>query len=238
MPVVFLHSLAGSTSHWSSQLNHARTERRAVAIDLRGHGGSKPPLDGDYSLAAMARDVEAVVDGLSIEQFVLVGHSMGGTVAIEYTGRHDKRVAGLLLVDVAGNPGQFPPEQVSQFLESLESDSYQTFVQDYWKQILVGSTREVRDAVMKGLRNTRKETVVSAFKEALSYNPLPALGRYTGPRLSVITPLNDTPFSLHRVLPDFPFLMITGTSHWLHMDRPDHFNRVLDEFLDQVEMID
>ncbi|NYT01373.1 MAG: alpha/beta hydrolase, partial [Methanosarcinales archaeon] len=167
-----------------------------------------------------------------------VGHSFGGTVAIAYAGSHGHRVAGLLLADVAGDPGGYPAEQLSQFLKLLTSGSYQTVVEDYWSQILKGSNPGVRDAVMRDLRETARETVVGSFKEVFSYHPLQALGRYGGPRLSVITPLNDSPLSLHRAVLDLPFLLITGTSHWLHMDRPDHFNKILDEFLAQVERED
>jgi pimeloyl-ACP methyl ester carboxylesterase len=48
LPVVFVHSFSGSTVHWSEQLAHLRSERRAVALDLRGHGQSDPP-EGDDS---------------------------------------------------------------------------------------------------------------------------------------------------------------------------------------------
>src|ERR1700724_319123 len=83
---VFVHSLAGNSSHWAAQLQHLRPSRRAVALDLRGHGRSEPPKNGDYSIAGMAGDIEAVVDTLKLDRFVLVGHSLGGGVALTYTG--------------------------------------------------------------------------------------------------------------------------------------------------------
>jgi pimeloyl-ACP methyl ester carboxylesterase len=50
----------------------------------------------------------------------------------------------------------------------------------------------------------------------------------------VITPLNDFPFSLHRVDPDVQTVIVAGTGHWLHMEKPDELNRHLDEFLARV----
>src|SRR5688500_10480985 len=88
LPVVLVHSLAGNSTHWSRQLEHLRRTRRGVALDIRGHGRSEPPKDGDYTIAAMAGDVAAVVDALGLERFVLVGHSMGGGVALTYAGAH------------------------------------------------------------------------------------------------------------------------------------------------------
>src|SRR5829696_1882628 len=63
-PVLFLHSLAGNGGQWALQLDHLRRHRRAVALDLRGHGESDPAEDGDYSIAAMAGDVAAAADQL------------------------------------------------------------------------------------------------------------------------------------------------------------------------------
>jgi pimeloyl-ACP methyl ester carboxylesterase len=99
LPVVFVHSLAGNASQWSAQLEHLREERRAVALDLFGHGNSELPKDGDFAIESMARDLEIAVNELGIERFVLVGHSSGGTVAIAYAGMQTEKVAGLLLAD-------------------------------------------------------------------------------------------------------------------------------------------
>src|ERR1700675_1287726 len=70
-PLVLLHSFGGSTAHWSPQLAHLRGGRRAVAFDLRGHGDSEAPRDGDYSIKSMAADLGAVVNGLGLENVVL-----------------------------------------------------------------------------------------------------------------------------------------------------------------------
>src|SRR5207249_2612614 len=88
LPVVFIPSLAGTIRQWSAQLDHVRRTRRGVAIEVRGHGRSAPPKDADYSLDAMARDVDAVIRRLGISRAVVVGHSMGGGVALAYAAAH------------------------------------------------------------------------------------------------------------------------------------------------------
>ena len=114
VPVVFIHSLAGNTQQWSAQLNHIRTTRRAIALDLRGHGQSLPPANGDYAIDSMAQDIQMAIDQLGVERFILVGHSMGGSVAGAYAGAYPERVAGLLLVDPSGDSTQMPVEEVQQ----------------------------------------------------------------------------------------------------------------------------
>jgi len=230
-PVIFLHSLAGNSSHWEAQLKHLRRNRRAIAFDLRGHGCSQPPKDGDYSIESQADDVDEVANGLGIERFVLAGHSFGGTVAIAYAGSHPERVAGLLLADPSGDARMVPGEQMHQFISAMESDSYSRVIEDYYGQLLVGARADVREKILQDLRNTPRETVVGTFKASLEYDPFPALRSYLGPKLSVITHLNDAPFSLHRIDTSLPYMRVTGTGHWLQMDKPVEFNKILDDFL-------
>lgn len=122
LPVVFVHSFAGDHLHWAAQIDHLRAQRRVIAFDLRGHGRSASPASGAQSVDALADDIQAVIDGLQIDRFVLVGHSMGGAASLAYAGRHPLRVAGLMLV---GTPGKTPPEQAAPIIASLESDAYE-----------------------------------------------------------------------------------------------------------------
>ena len=234
VPVVFVHSLAGNTQQWSAQLSHVRTTRRAVALDLRGHGQSLPPAKGDYAIDAMAQDIQMVIEQLGIPRFILVGHSLGGSVAVAYAGAYPQQVAGLLLVDPSGDSTQMPVEEVQHYLGALESDAYSSVVEGYWSQLLTGSAETTAAKIMQDLRDTAKATVVGVFRELFKYNPVPALERYAGPKLSVITALNETPFSLHKLVSDLPHKVITGTGHWLQLDKPAEFNRTMDEFLTAI----
>ena len=234
VPVVFIHSLPGNTKQWSAQLNYIRTTRRAIALDLRGHGQSLPPANGDYAIDSMAQDIQMAIDQLGVERFILVGHSMGGSVAGAYAGAYPERVAGLLLVDPSGDSTQMPVEEVQQYLGALESEAYSSVVEGYWSQILTGSAETTETKVMQDLRDTSKATVVGVFKELFKYNPVPALERYDGPKLSIITSLNETPFSIHNLVSDLPHKVITGTGHWLQLDKPEEFNRIMDDFLTSI----
>jgi pimeloyl-ACP methyl ester carboxylesterase len=232
LPVVFAHSLAGNSSHWKAQLEHLRPNRRAVTFDFRGHGRSEPAKNADYSIAGMAGDIAAVVDTLSLDRFVLVGHSMGGGAALAYAGAHPERVAGLLLVDPIGDAKQIPPVDVKSFLGRFESD-YDHASKEYWTAI-AGPDSAVRSRLLADLRATPRETVVPVLRSVMRFDPDSALARYKGPILSVVTPYNDAAFSLHRLGKGFPHRVVTGTGHWIQLDKPDEFNRLLDEFLKTV----
>jgi pimeloyl-ACP methyl ester carboxylesterase len=234
LPVLFLHSLAGNGGQWALQLDHLRRRRRAVALDFRGHGDSDPAEDGDYSIAGLVADVGAVADELGLRRFVLAGHSLGGSVAIEYAGRHPERVAGLLLVDPNGDQTLVPAKQVDSFLADLREDPLEE-LDSYYRQLVIGGDREAGRWVLEDLRLTHEDAIPGALEGSFRYSPLPSLELYRGPKLSVIGDMNDLPYSLHRLVSDLPTRLMPGTGHWLMMDRPETFNHLLDEFLDEVD---
>jgi pimeloyl-ACP methyl ester carboxylesterase len=233
LAVVLVHSLAGSSAHWFGTLERLRPTRRAVALDLRGHGRSEPPKNGDYSIAGMAGDIEAVVDTLDLRKFILVGHSMGGGVALTYAGDHPDRIAGLLLLDPIGDGTQIPADEGKTFLESLDTN-YASRIQEYWSQI-AGPDSAIRERLLSDLGATPRAAVVRVLHEVMRFDPGPALARYRGPILSVVTPSNDESFSLHRLGNGFPHHIVQGTGHWIQLDKPEEFSRLLDNFLETIK---
>ena len=227
LPVVFVHSYAGSKSHWRAQLAHLRNTRRALALDLRGHGGSAAPAQHAYSSAALAGDIAAVVDALAIDRFVLVGHSLGGAAAIAYAAGHPQRVAGLVLV---GAPGKVPPDQAAKISASLDAD-YDKVMQAYWEQLLSNARPAVREQLLRERASIGRDASLAIVKGLFAEDPVPQLARYRGATLFVVTSHNDQPHDLHRVFPDRPSRLLAGTSHWPHLDAPDAFNAALDAFL-------
>ena len=232
LPIVLAHSLAGNSRHWQSQLDHLRTNRPAVGFDFRGHGQSSRAADGDYSISGMAGDIAAVVDTFGFYRLVLVGHSMGGGAALLYAAAHPERVAGLLLVDPIGDGKQISASEAHDFIAGFESN-YDDASRNYWTQI-AGPDPTVQNRLLADLRATPPEVVIAVLRSVMRFDPDPALARYQGPMLSVVTPYNDQPFSLHRLGKGFPHLIVSGTGHWIQLDRPDELNRRLDEFLDKV----
>lgn len=230
--VVFVHSLAGNIRQWSEQLDELRKTRRAVALDLRGHGGSEPPRNGAYSIESQAADVGAVADALRLERFALVGHSLGAGVALAYAGERPERVTHLLLADPIGDGTATPEEEVRPFLEALESPAYTETIESYWSSI-AGTDGSVLERLLRDLRATPRAAVIGGLHAAMAFDPKPALAAFNGPTLAVITPANDFPYSLHRLGSGLPHRVISGTGHWLQIERPGEFNRILERFLEE-----
>ena len=130
-PVLLLHG-GGQTRHaWRATAEAiARTGHVAYAIDQRGHGDTAWSPAGDYSLEAHRADVEAVVEQLGLDRFLLVGMSMGGAAALAYAGRHADGLAGLVLVDIGPDGRDAGRHRIASFVSGpREMDSVDDFVQ-------------------------------------------------------------------------------------------------------------
>ena len=99
-PVVMVHGYMARRQIWALQAAQLAQSRQLVLVDRRGSGDSDRPA-GDYGLEFQLGDLEAVIEAEGLEEFDLVGHSMGGFIAMAYTARHPDRVRRLALLAAA-----------------------------------------------------------------------------------------------------------------------------------------
>jgi pimeloyl-ACP methyl ester carboxylesterase len=116
LPLVLVHGFTGHRDDFSDVLPALARERRCIAPDLRGHGDSARAADpSGYDFASLVDDLLGLLDALGIEACHLLGHSMGGMVALRFVLAHPQRVASLILM----NTSPEAPEGFSR--ESLEA---------------------------------------------------------------------------------------------------------------------
>ena len=99
--VLFIHGLLGSSLSWAHLVDRLDTRHRVIAPDLFGHGGSAKPR-GDYSLGSHAATLRDLLDHLGVERVTLVGHSLGGGIAMQFCYLFPDRVERLVLVSSGG----------------------------------------------------------------------------------------------------------------------------------------
>ena len=107
LPLILIHGLGGSTAMWQKVADPLSERFRVIAYDLRGLGQSGTP-NPPYSMAMLVGDLHDLVGNLALESFALVGHSLGGAVALAYAAEHPELVRAL--VGVAA-PSSTPLEQ-------------------------------------------------------------------------------------------------------------------------------
>jgi pimeloyl-ACP methyl ester carboxylesterase len=148
--LVFMHYFGGSALEWKSVLNRLSVHYRCVAVDLRGHGDSDAP-DTGYSIDNMADDIADLLEVLHITDFVLVGHSMSGKVALALAARQPSGLRSLILVSPS------PPVP-----EPIPDDERQKLLEGYGK----------RSSAKQMLKNITAVSVSKTIQEQIITNDL------------------------------------------------------------------
>ncbi|MBU6375243.1 MAG: alpha/beta hydrolase [Bdellovibrionales bacterium] len=99
-PLVFCYGLVCSSLHWTYQIDHFKNESQAIWFDYRGHHNSSVPKDlSSLTISNFARDLEVVFNTIGLKKAVLIGHSMGSSVALEFYRQFPDRVKALVLAN-------------------------------------------------------------------------------------------------------------------------------------------
>jgi pimeloyl-ACP methyl ester carboxylesterase len=104
IPMVLIHGSSGSLHIWEGWVRPLSRQARLISVDLPGHGLTGAWPRNEYTVEAYVDFIEALVDTLKLDRFVLVGHSLGGAVAWTFAATRPDRVSQLILVDSAGYP--------------------------------------------------------------------------------------------------------------------------------------
>lgn len=136
--IVLSHGLSLSTPIWHHQITGLASDARLVMYDQRGHGRSAEPTTDDYSLDALARDLDEVIeDTCKEEQVILLGHSMGGMAILRYAELHPlalgRQVKGIILADTTSADvfgGMLPgaARRVSAFVQMAQTASMRALI--------------------------------------------------------------------------------------------------------------
>ena len=117
LPLVCVHGYTSSADAFNGFARHFRDRFHIIALDVRGHGESQWSPDGTYTYRDQANDLAAFVDRLGLGQFILLGTSMGGIIAMTYAMEHGQRLRALVLNDIGPEA-----EQGSQRITGMVRD--------------------------------------------------------------------------------------------------------------------
>jgi pimeloyl-ACP methyl ester carboxylesterase len=240
-PVVLLHGLFGAARNFGTMQRRVAANRRVIALDLRNHGDSPHAPGMDYD--TMAADVVETLEALGALPCALIGHSMGGKVAMRVALTSAAAVTRLLVLDIA--PVVYDPASA-----------------DYAAAMAVlplrpGLTRGEADALLadavpdKGLRAFLLQNlafgapphwriglaeIVAAMPDIGGWPALPAGAAYAGPTLFVAGARSDYIRPEYRdiirvLFPAARFVTVKDAGHWVHADNQAGFLAVLEAFL-------
>jgi len=231
--VVFVHGWTCDSSSWAAQVPVLSKKYRVLTLDLPGHGQSAATKDGKYSMDLFARAVEAVRAEAGTDKIVLVGHSMGAPVIRQYARLFPQHVAALVAVDGPLDMRQFPSEFKPPSLTGPEGlKAREGMIRGMFTP---QTPPDVQQKVLAMMLKAPEATAIGAMGSMMDpslrksdVTPMPALAIWAGTNQQM-PKLEEA----RQTLPKFEQTQVAGTGHFVMMEKPDEFNRLLTEFVDK-----
>ena len=242
-----MHGIGGSSASWQGVITGFAATHHVVAIDLPGHGQSDvpDPVGTDYSVAGLARAVTEALDQLGLERVTLVGHSLGGAVAMTAALTAPDRVERLVLVDSTGLGDEISADLVELLDAPPSEDASRALLQLFFhdpRLVLDAGVTEHHTALTRpgahaALRAIGGQTFTAAGRQAVRDSRLDEI---TQPVLVVWGEHDRVIPAAHAetaraVLADVEVAIIPGTGHAPQVEDPDAFAAVLAQFLARTE---
>jgi pimeloyl-ACP methyl ester carboxylesterase len=243
-PLIILHGLFGISDNWVTFGKRMAEEGFEVFIpDQRNHGRSE--WSDDFNYLALTNDLYDFIDAEEIENPVLLGHSMGGKVAMRFAVSYPNLVQKLIIVDMAPKPYDVKQQHLNMIRAMLDLDLTKIESRTEAEQQLATTVTDqrIRQFILKNLYRKDKNTfgwrlnltAIARNLQGMS-DTIPEESRYAKPVLFIKGALSDyilpedTALILHH-FPQAEIVTISGASHWVHADAPEEFYRHITRFL-------
>jgi pimeloyl-ACP methyl ester carboxylesterase len=246
-PVLLIHGWNGSTFDMRYTIAELSRYYRVVAVDLLGYGFSARPADGDYSVGGLADFVRQFTEALYLERATVLGHSMGGAIAMQYALRYPERVERLVLVSSA------TPK------EMLRARTFGLLVRPLMPLITLAFVR--RGAVRRGLIGVVHDpALVTDDMLEGHFRPLRVQGHMRAQAKQLSDRRKDPPYDLREIrqptlilwgehdrvvplstgrelaehIPNAQLAIIRSAGHLALEEQPEECNKLLQAFLSQA----
>jgi pimeloyl-ACP methyl ester carboxylesterase len=231
--IILVHGYTCDETTWSEQVPALARQYRVITLDLPGHGKSDSPKDGKFSMDLFARAIEAVRVEVKADRVVAVGHSMGTPVVLRYAHLYPAHVSALVFVD---GLMPLPPAQAAASANmgaAMVGPNGHTIRETMVRGFFVaGTTPDVQTKVLNMMLGAPEATAVGAMNatrepagQTTEIPMVPTLGIYAGPSRIA------SEQAVHAAFPLVEYTSIPGTGHFLMLEKPEEFNRILLSFL-------
>lgn len=256
--VVLIHGMLNSSSHWQSVARELAVDHTVIAPDLIGHGDSAAPR-GDYSLGAHAASIRDLLTALGVERATIIGHSLGGGVAMQFFYQFPARVERLALISSGGLGHEVSPMLRTAALPGVSAAlslaahprllgvlydagvrlrargvRHGTYVQAVARALRPLERPQAREAFLQTLRSVIdvRGQRVSATDRLYLLESMPTMIVW-GERDNTI-PV-DHGRRAHEAVPHSRFRTVPRAAHFPHLEEPEALAAVLREFLLETE---
>jgi pimeloyl-ACP methyl ester carboxylesterase len=231
-PLVILHGLFGTSDNWQTHAKKLGEYYRVILVDQRNHGHS--PWSEDFTYEYLADDLERLIIHLGIDQFTLIGHSMGGKTAMYYSQKYPTRVEKMVIVDIGIKQYPMHHNEIIKGIKSLDLTTISSRSAAEQAMIPFVDSYGVRQFLLKNLYWVEKgklawrmnvDVLEREMEEILA--PIPNIEVWTptlflrGAMSNYI--LDEDWDEIEEIFPDATLETIENAGHWVHSEQPDEF---------------
>jgi pimeloyl-ACP methyl ester carboxylesterase len=234
--LLLIHGWASRLEHWQPVVAPLARGQRVLRLDLRGHGRSEAPADG-YTMRQFADDTAALMRSQRVRSAVVVGHSMGSTVALELARRHPRMVEAVVMVDGRLHRYAAPRdveesrawrEMVDAPYEAAMVETYSRFFPDprdaaLAERVVGDASKTAEHAAMASLRATLTADVPAIAAQVRQ--PVLYVGGGHSPRSAA---------DVRAILPQAAFAQAAMCGHFVQLEAPDQLVAMVRRFVDRL----
>lgn len=230
--LVFIHGWSCDSNYWREQVPVFKSKYTVVTVDLAGHGGTNANRS-DWSMERFGQDVATAVAAVPNRQLILVGHSMGGPVAIEAARLLKDRVIGIIGVDTFKTIGGPLPSAAQ--LDAIVKPFEANFI-GYTRDMIAsrffapGANPQLAQKIAYDMSLSPPQVAIPAMRAVLAYDFAPPLKEISAPIVAINSDLGEpvNELRIRKVLPKFRAVVLPGAGHFLMMEDPARFNPALE----------
>ncbi len=232
-PIVLIHGWCCDHTYLAPQFDHLRTEHRVIALDLRGHGRSDKP-DQEYSIAGFAGDVNWLLGELGVNGAVVIGHSMGGLVALELAARHPERTAGVVTLDSPLFRPEAARTRMRDLVTVLRTPEYRATAERVVSGMFLPGIDDPdrRARIIAAMSAAPQHVMAGAMQAIATFDDEGAAAACKAPVLAIAAAGSATDVERFRSLcPSLTTAQTACAGHFHQLETPDQVNAMIDRFL-------
>ncbi len=229
--ILLVHGAYDTHAVWRNVYGHFRREHTPIAIDLPGRGASDGPAIGNAK--AYAKFLDQLVRALKLKDFIFWGHSMGGSMAVDFAARRKKRVKGVIAMSSAPD-WKIPQKEITQWRKDPDGAFRRNLSHLFSKKTPLG----VVESYDRMLRSVPPRTCQADIASCATFRAAPKLKRIKAPVLVVTGDEEAWIEGSHRLrdaIKGAQFALIPGAGHAVALEQPQVLCAAVEAFFARLK---
>lgn len=232
--LVFIHCWACNRSFWKEQLDEFASDYKVVSMDLPGHGLSNVDRPR-WKVSDLGRDVAAVVNTLKLRRVILIGHSMGGPVALAAAGDLPGKVQGIACVDTLHDMDKIiRAEELTPFMQALSQDFEGAMARMADATMAVDTAPELKTFIVEEAGKADKTAALGLMRSFIGLDLGELMQEAGVPVRCINASAPVTNIEGNQRFGDFDAFIMEGVGHFLQLEKPQAFNAHLRQILSDL----